>query len=449
MKQAEAPCAAGALPDELRGWLGAADELHELAACLAAWLTAGKSQNKGSQNRGSSGSSDSSSGSSDSSDSSDGSDGGDGSDGSDGSDDDSPTSSRPYQFWDALLGCARRGTRHLEQGLVFGIWHTMLNSDDADVKLAAAQCYAALLCVPGSTAHRVFQQEAYLCVLDICVPPEAAPTKRKREGFSSSSSSSLSSSSSSTTTATADLTARASLFARILDSLDSFPLRNRHTIKDTLLETITLIVERCAGQPIWGPTFSNIVSRATSQILKPLHGNPLHSAVSLLLGLVPTISGAKTLPPSASSVPSTVHKSHCAALGLAFAIITTMSTTAVAVEGALEEAPQHSQLTASHMVGTRLVLALVKKLCEDAPERAIRRGLVLGAVLHTLEHAQQSDIGLLSSMTKVHALLAKFSRSKSMSQRLFSVEVCVSLIQKSRGGRRPGTLFATIMAHHQ
>ena len=123
-----------------------------------------------------------------------------------------------------------------------------------------------------------------------------------------------------------------------------------------------------------------------------------------------------------------------------------MSTTAVAVEGALEEAPQHSQLTASHMVGTRLVLALVKKLCEDAPERAIRRGLVLGAVLHTLEHAQQSDIGLLSSMTKVHALLAKFSRSKSMSQRLFSVEVCVSLIQKSRGGRRPGTLFATIMA---
>ena len=63
MKQVEAPCAAEPLPDELRGWLGGdADELRELAECLAAWLGIGR-----------------------------------------GSTEDAPASSRPAQFWDVHI----------------------------------------------------------------------------------------------------------------------------------------------------------------------------------------------------------------------------------------------------------------------------------------------------------------------------------------------------------
>ena len=115
LKQDEPVYMAGDLPAELRGWKAgdSEDGLSELAACLAAWL--------------------------------------------------GDDIAKPTEFWEVLLGCARRNTRHLEQGLVFGLWHTMLCIEDVGARMAAAQCYAALLCVPGSTAHRVFQQEAYLC----------------------------------------------------------------------------------------------------------------------------------------------------------------------------------------------------------------------------------------------------------------------------------------------
>ena len=423
MERLDVSCAAEPLPSELRGWCigdsgDSRDKLSELRDCLVTWMV----------------------------------------------------DAQPTKWWSVLTGCARRGTRHLEQSLVFCLWHTMINHDDASVKLESALCYARLLCMPGSTAHRVFQQEAYLCALDICIPPDLVSTKRKRSGGGSTSMILTSEDASA-------FQLRASLLASILKSTDNFPLRNHYTIRDAFLETITTIVGRCSAQDSWSDTFSDVISNAIIKLLNPLQGNSLRSAVSLLLGLVPAITASQSLSSASTSVPHSVSKSHDAALSLSLSIIQIMAAANrvedkdtsqedsdldhkvcenMHTDGGIlppehlgESSSMSSHSSSQHLqnqqVSTRLTLALIKKLCEDAPERATRRGLVLAGVIKVIEYTQK-NIGLSSSMKRVYSLLNTFSRSKAMSQRLFSVEVCVALIQKSNYNRQLGPLFATIIA---
>ena len=74
-----------------------------------------------------------------------------------------------------------------------------------------------------------------------------------------------------------------------------------------------------------------------------------------------------------------------------------------------------------------LALALIKRICEQAPDRALPRSMALNAVLAVISKCVSTNTGI-DQLLKVRSLLAKFTRSKKTSQRLFAVELCIGLL---------------------
>ena len=86
-----------------------------------------------------------------------------------------------------------------------------------------------------------------------------------------------------------------------------------------------------------------------------------------------------------------------------------------------------SSTSASASASPSLALALIKRICEQAPDRALPRSMALNAVLAVISKCVSTNTGT-DQLLKVRSLLAKFTRSKKTSQRLFAVELCIGLL---------------------
>ena len=202
-------------------------------------------------------------------------------------------------FWTTLSSSSKRSTKHIDQALVHHLWHVMLTAEKATA-LQAGLCYARLLSIPGSTAHSIFQQEIFLCVIDACSPPDT-PLKRKRRGKRTSAHAHSSLASSEAALGASYGVVRTELLCQLLSMLPTFPLKNYHAAKDAIVDLLTTLVQKCTGWSDWTEECGPVTRQGMLCLLHVQHGTPMSTAVSLLLRLVPTLVGA--------SVPQTARTS--------------------------------------------------------------------------------------------------------------------------------------------
>jgi hypothetical protein len=360
----------------------------------------------------------------------------------------STNSATSGSFWTTLSSYSKRSTKHIDQALVHHLWHLMLTAEEATA-LQAGLCYARLLSIPGSTAHGIFQQQIFLCVIDACSPPDA-PLKRKRRGKRTSAH--AHSSSSAAAAAASYGVVRTELLCQLLSMLPTFPLKNYHAAKDAIVDLLTTLIQKCTGWSDWTEECGPVTRQGMLRLLHVQHGTPMSTAVSLLLRLVPTLVGA-SVPQTASSISSSVGVSHKEAKTIVVSILKQIKQQHAqhtqhpnSNKGGSknndnaqdQEAQEHnvdvdptttmptSASTTSTTTGPSLSLAkaVIKRICEQAPERALPRTLAMDAVMYITKHClpQQSE------KSNMYTMLAKFTRSKKTSIRLFAVDVCVALL---------------------
>ena len=173
--------------------------------------------------------------------------------------------------------------------------------------------------------------------------------------------------------------------------LSTFPFKNYHAAKDGVVDLLTTVVHKCAGWPSWKETCQAVTRQAVLDLLHVQHGTSLSTAVSVLLRLVPTLAGAG-LSATASTVPSAVSRSHNEAKLIVVSIIARikeLQPVRTDTTGEEEEKETDTATTATTaMTATTtdaslsLAKALIKRMCEHAPDRALPRTLALDAVLH-------------------------------------------------------------------